>query len=220
MLPLAMKIMMDRILFLCLLKVFITNVNGRQGRLPNLSQGNHLEIPNEVIFNTDFSLYNNISHVKVTSTSSERIRTVDLQTNNVPPTNAWSSFQNGQQGGLSSIPGPLSSLLAWKPYCTGGSIYSSVAIDAYQNSYFASYDGFFYSLDMNGKRRWSFSMSTKGSSTPALKADGTVVYVFGEDGTGYALSTADGSLIWPRTLCAPVYSSPLVGPDGTSSFYV
>ena len=213
MLPLAMKIMMDRILLLCLLVVFITNVNGRQGRSPLLSQGNHLETPNEAIFNTT-------SLVKVATASSERVRIVDLQTNNVPPTNAWSSFQNGQQGGLSSVPGPLSSLLAWKPYCTGGSIYSSVAIDAYQNSYFASYDGFFYSLDMNGKRRWSFSMSTKGSSTPALKSDGTVVYVFGEDGTGYALSTADGSLIWPRTLCAPVYSSPLVGPDGTSSFYV
>ena len=86
--------------------------------------------------------------------------------------------------------------------------------DAYQNSYFASYDKFLYSLDVNGKKRWAFSLSSTGSSTPALKADGTAVYVFTEDGNAYALSTDDGSQLWTRKLCAPIYSSPVVGTDG------
>ena len=175
---------------------FLLVVHGRGGRYSAFSLWNHVEIPTGAIFNNNNGHYNDNASFATFPSMSERIRTEVFL-------------------GPSTVAGPITNQLTWKPYCTAGSIYSSVAIDGLQNSYFSSYDKFFYSLNANGMKRWAFSLSSTGSSTPALKADGTVVYVFTEDGTAYALSTVDGSLLWTKKLCAPVYSSPNVGPDGT-----
>ena len=70
----------------------------------------------------------------------------------------------------------------------------------------ASGDANVYALDGDtGDVRWKRSMGTaQGSSQPALSADGSTVFVMGQDHSNcnqlvVALATADGSSIWPDT---------------------
>lgn len=71
---------------------------------------------------------------------------------------------------------------------------STAVIDNVGNIYFGCHNGLFYSLDCNGKIRWSFSTSTKIYSSPVLFHNR--VYFAGGDGYVYALDVSTGAAQW------------------------
>lgn len=103
-------------------------------------------------------------------------------------------------------------------FTSGDRIVSSPTIDSQNNLYFGSNDGHVYGITRTGTLLWKYPNVTNGlglfSSSPALSADGTVLYIGCFDGNTYALNVADGSLKWSYTTNA-TESSPAVGSDGT-----
>jgi outer membrane protein assembly factor BamB len=79
-----------------------------------------------------------------------------------------------------------------------------------------------YTTAAPGTLRWSRNTSDSGEAeaSPALSNDGKTVYFADDDGTVYALATADGAVRWTHTGLGTVpparlASSPGVGSDGT-----
>lgn len=73
----------------------------------------------------------------------------------------------------------------------------------------------------SGGSRWSTraaEFTGAIESTPAVSADGSVVYVGSNNGKFYALRASDGSIIWERFIGASITSSPTVSKEGTIYF--
>jgi len=76
---------------------------------------------------------------------------------------------------------------------------STPAVDSDGNIYFGCHNGTFYSLDKDGRIRWSFSTSVRIYGSPALIKD-RVIFA-GGDGYVYALNKQDGNPLWIFDLC-------------------
>jgi outer membrane protein assembly factor BamB len=70
-----------------------------------------------------------------------------------------------------------------------------------------------YALDLTGKLLWTFKGSHAFWATPV--SDGTTVYIPSLDHSLYAVSLANGQLIWKVDLGAPLVGSALLATDGT-----
>jgi len=91
--------------------------------------------------------------------------------------------------------------LKWKTYLNTYPAYcaeSTAALDQEGNFYFGSHSGNFYSLSPEGVLRWTFSAKLKIYGSPVVVEDR--VFFAGGDGILYALSIADGSIIWAKNL--------------------
>ncbi|WP_411031267.1 PQQ-binding-like beta-propeller repeat protein [Spongiimicrobium sp. 3-5] len=76
---------------------------------------------------------------------------------------------------------------------------STTAIDQTGNIYYGTRSEGIFSFDVSGTERWNFQSSTSGAryyASPALSADGTIVYAMMTNGEIYAINTADGSAKW------------------------
>lgn len=83
---------------------------------------------------------------------------------------------------------------AWKPFVTGGSIWSTVAVDN-GIGYFGSHDRKIYAITLNdGKKLWQYVTGGVVAGKP-LVFDGKVI-AGSFDKKLYALSAVDGSVVW------------------------
>jgi len=82
---------------------------------------------------------------------------------------------------------------------------STAAIDTDGNFYFGSHSGNFYSLDINGTIRWSFSTEKKIYGSPFLHKD--KVYFIGGDGIAYCLCQNNGEIHWTKDLKEGYYDN-------------
>ncbi|AZK45121.1 PQQ-binding-like beta-propeller repeat protein [Paenibacillus lentus] len=120
-------------------------------------------------------------------------------------------------------------------YEIGGQIDSSPAVGVDGTIYVGSGNGIFYALDSDAqdeaqRLKWSFEPETAEEclwmmdgpcsfySSPAISADGSMIYVGSDDGYVYALDpNADDAhrLKWSYETWGAVSSSPAIGQDGT-----
>jgi len=75
-----------------------------------------------------------------------------------------------------------------------------------------------YAINPNGTIKWVYEAFMWITSAPALSEDGTI-YVTSWDKYIYALNSTNGKLIWRlNSLDGIIYSSPVIGSDGTVYF--
>jgi outer membrane protein assembly factor BamB len=79
-------------------------------------------------------------------------------------------------------------------------------------------DSYLYAVNPNGTLKWRFQAGQGMESSPALSADGSVVYVGSDDNSLYAINTNNGTQRWKYKASDDVNASPAVGPDGTIYF--
>ena len=111
---------------------------------------------------------------------------------------------------------PLDGSIKWS-FHTGGPVSSSPVVAADGTIYICSNS--IYALNPNGSQKWSY---TPGEPievcTPAIGGDGTL-YVGSTDGYMYALADngTSAALKWNTNIGFgfPIYSSPVIAPDGT-----
>jgi outer membrane protein assembly factor BamB len=123
--------------------------------------------------------------------------------------------------------------LLWT-YPTDGAIYASPGL-ADGHVYACSLDGLVYALTQDGNDLWSFETDGFATidgaifATPQTGPDSTLYIAGVYDPNLYALSPADGSIIWARSFEAPLdpcdpnspmmvgwpFAAPAVAPDGT-----
>ena len=102
----------------------------------------------------------------------------------------------------------------------GNQIYSTPALDAAGNIYFGTLGNTFFKVHDNGTnatRAWVAPYATGAaiSSSPALNADGSVVYIGGYDHKLHAVYTATGFVKWTYTLGDEVRAgSPAIDANG------
>jgi len=92
-------------------------------------------------------------------------------------------------------------------------IISALAWDGTGRIYANCEDESLYCVDSAG-RRWA-ARTGGGTSSPAISADGSKVFVGGADGRINALSTETGDTLWTWTTGGPISSSPAIGSNGT-----
>lgn len=97
-------------------------------------------------------------------------------------------------------------------------VYTTAALDASGNIYFGTFgatQNTVRSLTSAGTLRWSANLGDSTTSSPALSADGTTLYLAAYDRYLYALNTASGALRWKYPLGDQVRaSSPAVDANG------
>lgn len=102
-----------------------------------------------------------------------------------------------------------------------GIITSSPVLGADGTVFIGSVDEQLYAITPKGKKLWSFKTDGEVRSTPAVSADGSLVFVGSVDGNLYAVSATDGELKWKLDFGGPIYGSVAVGIDGmTDMVYV
>jgi outer membrane protein assembly factor BamB len=133
---------------------------------------------------------------------------------------------NPQRSALSTYPGPpvasgpgagghAQVVSTWE-FLTGGSVYSSPAVDAWGNVFIGSSDKYLYALEgRSGLLLWCFKTGADVSSTPAVSASG-VVFFGSTDRFVYAVNATSGASVWDAPVSTPaaVMSSPLLCDDG------
>ncbi len=96
---------------------------------------------------------------------------------------------------------------------------SSPAVGPDGTVYIGCVDGFVYALNKdNGTTKWRFNARGFVTSSPAISADGSVLYVGSSASKLHAINTADGSERWSFATGDVVDSSPAIAPDGTIYF--
>ncbi len=132
----------------------------------------------------------------------------------------WPMFRHDlQHTGRSPFLGTQTYSLKWSFDTGGGGIESTPAIDSDGNIYFQAGGAKLYSLDPNGRLRWSFILANSptleafADSSPALDSN-SVVYVGSRDGNLYSLFP-NGTLRWTFATGGAIFSSPAIGTDGT-----
>jgi len=109
---------------------------------------------------------------------------------------------------------PQDGSLKWS-FAADNPIYTSAALDAAGNLYFATTAGTLYSLKPDGGLRWSFRAGGAITSSPAIGPDGSV-YFASYDSLLYALNGNNGKERWTYALGSEVRaSSPAIAEDGT-----
>lgn len=102
------------------------------------------------------------------------------------------------------------------PFTADSEIYTTPALDAAGNIYVATTSGQnVYSITPSGTLRWKHHIGGACTSSPAISADGTTLYLAGYDHVLYALAIADGAQRWTYPLGDEVRaSSPAIDADG------
>ncbi len=90
---------------------------------------------------------------------------------------------------------------------------SSVAIDASNNLYVGSSDGYLYSLDTAGNTRWRYTVGSEIVSSPAITSDGKVC--FGVDDGYFYILNSDSTLFRHTQIGTSITASPVIGSDST-----
>lgn len=110
---------------------------------------------------------------------------------------------------------------------TNEDIVGSPAISPDRTVYFGCYDGFLYALNAdNGALKWKRRLGLFIRSSPALSADGSIIYIGSGGVSGDAASgdnglhavRRDNTLLWTFKTKDEVESSPAIGADGTIYF--
>ncbi|KLO24247.1 hypothetical protein X275_00755 [Marinitoga sp. 1197] len=78
--------------------------------------------------------------------------------------------------------------------------------------YFISKSGILYAYDVNGNKKWEYSIGTNVNASPVIGKDNSIIVADG-NGKIYAIS-ADGNLKWEYETEGMIYSSPAIGNDG------
>ena len=99
--------------------------------------------------------------------------------------------------------GPVTAAVGvWTPVATQGQVWSSPAVDAAGNVYIGSDDGSLYAINATGDSvLWKYTTGGHVRSSPALSADGSVVYVGSMDGYVYAVATDTGKQVCGCCCC-------------------
>jgi outer membrane protein assembly factor BamB len=84
--------------------------------------------------------------------------------------------------------------------------------------YVAALDSYLYAVNPNGTLKWKFKAGQELESTPALSADGLVVYSGSDDNNLYAINTATGTLKWKYKASDDVNGAPAV--DAAGNIYI
>ncbi len=103
------------------------------------------------------------------------------------------------------------------PVSESGNCISSASIDAQDNIYYGSADGSLYKLSASGALLWRAG-SLGGYlcySTPAISADGALVYLGAQGGALHALNGTSGASVWTYQTGSWICASPSIGSDGT-----
>ena len=136
---------------------------------------------------------------------------------------AWPMLgHDAQHTGATSAKGPVHGARAWafqmgSPLSESGNCISSASIDAQDNIYYGSADGYLYKLSASGALLWRAG-GLGGYlcfSTPAISADGALVYLGTQGGTLYALNGTSGASVWTHQTGSWICASPSIGSDGT-----
>jgi hypothetical protein len=103
----------------------------------------------------------------------------------------------------------------------GAPIDASPAVDASGNTFIATTGSMLFALDAAGNIKWSTNITTGNdndiTSSAALAADGSAVYVGSQDSGGYleAFNPTNGVLLWQTNLGSEVSSTPAISGGGT-----
>ncbi len=99
----------------------------------------------------------------------------------------------------------------------GNAISSSPALDLERGRLYIGCDDYrLYALGLDGEIQWTFATGAEITATPAVAADGTIIFGSHDD-TLYAVNP-DGTLRWKRGLESKAFCAAAVGPD--SAVYV
>ena len=106
----------------------------------------------------------------------------------------------------------------WWEFKTGGSVWSTPALDAQHIVYVGSDDGNVYALDyLNKVKKWAYSRGAYGRwdqcSAPLLGANGDLF--IGAHTKVVCLNRADGAFKWAYDAKSEIKTSPAIGADGT-----
>ncbi|HEX8917446.1 MAG TPA: PQQ-binding-like beta-propeller repeat protein, partial [Chloroflexota bacterium] len=137
----------------------------------------------------------------------------------------WPTFHGNQtRNGATTLSGPTSGT-ALNEWTVSAPVQSSPAVDAAGTAYIGDNNGYVYAFNPSKPSGplWSFktgaalkaNANVAVKSSPTLSADGKTLFVGSDDGSVYALNTADGTKKWSVDLGGPVDGSPLLSPDGT-----
>lgn len=122
-----------------------------------------------------------------------------------PVSDLWPTFRNGYyNSGRSEVKvRPFAEVSMDRPiheFKTGGLVWATPVIDRSGNLYFGSANKKFYSLDPQGKERWSYTLSDRADSlvdsAAALFPSHSLVIVPGGDGFLHALEQDTGKARW------------------------
>jgi outer membrane protein assembly factor BamB/fibronectin type 3 domain-containing protein len=97
-------------------------------------------------------------------------------------------------------------------FATGGSCFSSPAVDTNGTLYFGSTDRKMYAVYPNGTKKWEFKTNNVISASPTVDTNGTI-YFGSQDFRFYALYP-NGTKKWDYLTGDIVYASPTVAPNG------
>lgn len=106
--------------------------------------------------------------------------------------------------------------ILWRFRC-GGENYASPSW--YNgNIFFGSHDGYFYSINSEGKLNWKFNTYNRISASAAIDRDGTI-YFGNRNGKLYALNSSSGERVWSLQVTSGLSklnldASPALSPDG------
>jgi outer membrane protein assembly factor BamB len=89
---------------------------------------------------------------------------------------------------------------------------SSVAIDASNNLYVGTSDGYLFSFDTAGNTRWSYNVGGEIISSPAITSDGKIC--FGADDGYFYMLNSDSTLFRRTLIGTSISASPVIGTDG------
>jgi outer membrane protein assembly factor BamB len=137
-------------------------------------------------------------------------------------TTPWSTFHGDtQRSGASAASGPNGSggqLQAGTIFALPAGSDSSPAVDANGVAYIGDNDHNVYALDPASPNapKWHFSTGGIVKSSPTLSGDGKTLYVGSEDGSVYAINTANGQKVWSVSLGGTIDASPLLTSDGSA----
>ena len=102
--------------------------------------------------------------------------------------------------------------LKWT-YDIGGWIYAPATIAPDGTVHVSSADSYHHALDPDGTLKWRYKGRDLNYSAAAMAVDGTA---YAGWGFGFGALRADGTLLWALPhVSSWVWSSPLIGPDGT-----
>ena len=104
----------------------------------------------------------------------------------------------------------------WRLKLPGGGTQSSCALGKDGTIYQGTFQGWFFAISPEGKKKWQYEAGGEIWSSPSVADDGTI-YFGSRDRSLYAL-TPTGQLKWKFPTGAWVDSSPAIGPDGTVYF--
>jgi len=99
----------------------------------------------------------------------------------------------------------------WR-FKTGGIIFETSIILRKETLYIGSYDGYIYSLSLDGKLKWKFR--TGGEIVCSACADNNFVYSGSRDGYVYCLNADSGREVWKFKTGGEIDSTPTVKENG------